>query len=84
MLLTYVISAENQPDLLARTVMLFHGMAIPIYGLNMRRRVDSETTRIEVQVVAQPEKSERIALRLAKILHVTSVRTRSAALPSLL
>jgi len=28
--LTFVIFAENNPDLLARTVLLFHRLAIPI------------------------------------------------------
>jgi acetolactate synthase small subunit len=74
--LTFTISAENHPDLLARTVLLFHRMAIPIYGLTMQRPVDGSTMRMVIAVQADPAKSERIKVSLGKIVHVLSVETR--------
>jgi acetolactate synthase small subunit len=74
--LTFVICAENHPDLLARTVMLFHRMAIPIYGLTMQRPMDRSNMRMVIAVLADPAKSERIAVSLGKIVHVLSVQTR--------
>jgi acetolactate synthase small subunit len=74
--LTFTISAENHPDLLARTVMLFHRMAIPIYALTMQRPMDRSNIRMVIAVLADPAKSERIAVSLGKIVHVLSVDTR--------
>jgi len=74
--LTLTISAENPPDLLARTVMLFHRMAIPIYGLTMQRPMDRSNMRMVIAVLADPSKSERIAVSLGKIVDLLSVHTR--------
>ena len=74
--LTFTISAENHPDLLARTVMLFHRMAIPIYGLTMQRPMDRSNMRMVIAVLADPAKSERIVASLGKIVDVLSVGTR--------
>jgi acetolactate synthase small subunit len=74
--LTFVISAENHPDLLARTVMLFHRMAIPIHALTMRRPTDGSNLRMEVEVVADRDQSQRISAQLAKLIHVAWVETR--------
>jgi acetolactate synthase small subunit len=74
--LTFTISAENDPDFLARTVMLFHRMAIPIYGLTLQRPMDRSNMRMVIAVLADPSKSERIAVSLGKIVHVLSVGTR--------
>jgi hypothetical protein len=74
-LLTFVVSAENHPDLLARTVLLFHRLAIPIHALNMRRSDDSHL-RIAVKVLAAADQSDRIATSLAKMVHVISIEAR--------
>jgi len=75
--LTFVVSAENHPDLLARTVMAFHRLAIPIQALLMERRPESSRrVRITVEVVAHPEQSERIAENLAKIVLVVWLQAR--------
>jgi hypothetical protein len=47
-ILTFVISAENHPDLLARTVLLFHRLAIPVHALMMRRHVGDSHLHIRV------------------------------------
>ena len=74
--LTFVISAENHPDLLPRTVMLFHRLAIPIHALTMRRPVDDSNMRISLEVVADAKESERIVASVAKLIHVVWVERR--------
>ena len=75
--LTFVVSAETHPDLLARTVMAFHRLAIPIQALLMERRPESSRRmRITIEVVAYPEQSERIAKNLAKIVLVVWLQAR--------
>jgi acetolactate synthase small subunit len=74
--LTFVVSAENHPDLLARTVLLFHRLAIPIQGLTMRRPQDSPKMRMTIEILADPEQSDRIVANLAKIVHVLSINLR--------
>jgi acetolactate synthase small subunit len=75
--LTFVIYAENQLDLLARTIMLFHRLAIQIYGLTMHRPAGDSNLRIEIVVLADPLRSERIIVSLGKIVHVLAVKARS-------
>jgi acetolactate synthase small subunit len=72
--LTFVISAGNHPDFLARTVMLFHRMAIPIHALTLRRPTDDSNLRMEAEAVA--EQSGRISAQLVKLIHVAWVETR--------
>jgi acetolactate synthase small subunit len=74
--LTFVISAENHPDPLARTVMVLHRLAIPIQALQMECPESSRRMRITVEVLANPDQSERIAENLAKIVHVVWVQAR--------
>jgi acetolactate synthase small subunit len=73
---TFVVSAENHPDLLARTVLLLHRLAIPIHGLVMDRPEGSPRMRIILDVLALPDQSKRIAESLAKIVHVVCVQSR--------
>jgi acetolactate synthase small subunit len=73
--LTFVISAENRPDLLARTVMLLHRLHIPVHSLTMQRPVEAPRMRITLEVFADFERSDRIAAQLAKIVHVVSIET---------
>ena len=56
--------------------MLFHRMAIPIYGLTMQRPMDRSNMRMVIAVLADPAKSERIAASLGEIVHILSVQTR--------
>jgi acetolactate synthase small subunit len=78
--LTFVMYAENHPDLLARTVLLLHRLAIPIVGLVMQRPEHSARMRMTLDVLAPPDQSERIAENLAKIVHVVWVQTRKELL----
>jgi acetolactate synthase small subunit len=71
--LTFVVFADNHPDLLARTVSLFEGMAIPIQGIAMRQPQDSSKMRMTIELLADPQQSYRIATSLAKIVHVLSI-----------
>jgi acetolactate synthase small subunit len=73
--LTFVISAENHPDLLARTVMLFHRRAIRVRALTMRP-ADASHLHIRVEVLADPQQSDRIVASLAKLVHVLWVEMR--------
>jgi acetolactate synthase small subunit len=73
---TFVIYAENHPDLLARTVLLLHRLAIPIVGLVMQRAEHSPRMRMTLDVLAPADQSERIAENLAKVVHVDWVQTR--------
>jgi acetolactate synthase small subunit len=74
--LTFVIYAENHPDLLARTVLLLHRLAIPIVGLLMQRPEHSARMRMTIDVLALADQSERIAENLAKLVHVVWVQSR--------
>ena len=76
-ILTFVISGEDHPDLLARTVLLFHRLAIPIHALMMRRHVGDSHLHITVKVLANPERSDRIIANLDKIMHVVCVEMRN-------
>lgn len=81
-LLTFVISAENHPDLLPRTVMTFHRLAIPIQALLMESRPESSRRiRITVEALAHPGQFERIAESLAKIVHALWVQARKERHP---
>ena len=75
-ILSFVISAENHPDLLTRTVLLFHRLAIPVHALMMRRPLDDSHMLIRVEVLAQPEQSDRIMANLGKLVHVVCVEIR--------
>jgi hypothetical protein len=74
--LSFVISAENHPDLLARTVLLFHRLAIPVHALMMRRPLKDSHMLIRVEVLAEPEQSDRIMANLGKLVHVVCVEMR--------
>jgi hypothetical protein len=73
--LTFVISAENHSDLLARTVMLLHRLHTPVLGLVMKRPVAASCMRITLEVLAEAEPPDRIAAQLAKIVHIISIET---------
>jgi acetolactate synthase small subunit len=76
--LTLVISAQNDPNLLARTVLVLHRLAIPIHGLTMQRPKGSARMRVTIDVLAEPQASNRIAANLAKLVHVVSIKTRQS------
>ena len=75
--LTFVVTAENHPDVLARAVLLLHRLAIPIRALTMIRPEQSARMHITIHLKVDPVRSERIAANLLKIVHVLSVEARN-------
>jgi acetolactate synthase small subunit len=75
--ITFVVSAENHPDVLARTVLVLHRLAIHIRALTMIRPVRSQNMRMTIQVELDPSHAPRVAANLSKITHVLSVDTRN-------
>jgi acetolactate synthase small subunit len=71
--LTFVVSAENHSDLLARAVLLVHRLAVPTYGFTMKRPKDSPSMRMTIEVLAEPEQVDRIAANLSKLVHVVAI-----------
>jgi acetolactate synthase small subunit len=74
---TFVVSAENHPDVLARTVLLLHRLAIHIRALTMIRPVRSQKMRMTIHVELDLSRALRVAANLSKIVHVLSVETRN-------
>jgi acetolactate synthase small subunit len=75
--LTFVVTAENQPDVLARAILLLHRLAIPIRALSMIRPEWSARMHMTIHVKVDPFRAPRIAANLLKIVHVLSVETRN-------
>jgi acetolactate synthase small subunit len=74
--LTFVVSAENHPELLARTVLLFSRLAISIHVLTMRRSKGSPKMRMTLEVLVHTKQSDRIVANLAKLANFVSNETR--------
>jgi len=81
--LTFAVSPENHLDSLARTVLLFPRLAIPVHGLTMRRPEDSPKMRMTIEVLAHTEQSDQIMANLAKLAHFVSIETRKQDAASL-
>jgi|HubBroStandDraft_1064217.scaffolds.fasta_scaffold299311_2 acetolactate synthase small subunit len=75
--LTFVVTAENHPDVLARAVLLLHRLAIPIRALTMIRPERSARMHITIHLKLEPARAPRIAANLLKIVHVLSVEART-------
>lgn len=73
---TFVVTAENHPDVLARAVLLLHRLAVPIRALTMIRPERSARMHMTIHVKADPARAPRIAASLLKIVHVLSVESR--------
>ena len=74
---TFVVSAENYPDVLARTVLPLHRHAIHIRALTMIRPERSQKMRMTIHVELDPSQAQLVAANLSKIVHVLSVETRN-------
>jgi acetolactate synthase small subunit len=70
---TFVITAENEPDVLARAVLLLHRLAIPIRALTMIRPERSTRMHMTIHLKIDPARAPRIAANLSKLVHVVSV-----------
>jgi acetolactate synthase small subunit len=73
---TFDVSAENHADVLARIVMLFHRLAVPIHGLTMKRPKEWRRMSLTIEVEADADRAERIRAHLLKIAQVVSVKRR--------
>jgi len=74
---TFDISAENHPDVLARIVLLLHRLAVHIRGLTTKRPKRSRTMHITVEVAARGDQTDRIAASLLTLVCVVSVKKRT-------
>jgi acetolactate synthase I/III small subunit len=72
--ITFVITAENRAELLARLMLLFHRLNVEIHALSMKRKRDSATMRLNVMVEVGEEHARRIEAHLYKVVEVTSIR----------
>jgi acetolactate synthase small subunit len=76
-LVRFVVTAENDPDVLARAVLLLHRLAIPIRALTMIRPERSNgRMHMTIHLKVDPTRTPRIAANLSKIVHVLSVEAR--------
>ena len=72
---TFVVSAQNHPDVLARIVTLLHRLAIPIEALTMKRPKGRGRMNVIIEVEPDSNRPERIAESLLKVVQVISVKT---------
>jgi len=72
--LAFVVSAENHPDLLARTVLLFHRLAIPRTHHAAPGGIAAHAHHASRS--PHPDQSERIAANLGKLVYVVWVETQ--------
>jgi acetolactate synthase small subunit len=70
---TYMVTAENRHDVLARVVVLLHRLAVPIDALTVKRSTKSRTLLITLKAEVIAGQVERIAENLLKLVPVTSV-----------
>jgi len=75
MMTTFLVEAENKPDVLARIVMLFHRRAIIILSLSMIAIEDPGVVRMTATVDADQVQAERTVANLYKLVDVLSVET---------
>ena len=73
---TFVVTAENHPDVLARAVLLLHRLAIPIRALTMIRPERSLKMHMTIHLKVDAACAARITASLSKLVHVLSVEAR--------
>ncbi len=73
MKLKLLIAAQNQSDVLARVVMLFHRAAVDIEAIRMPARGQGSELKITICVNGQQAQSQRMAAILEKVVDVLSV-----------
>jgi acetolactate synthase small subunit len=74
---TFVIKSENQAGVLARVVLLFHRLNVPIEALWMARTRGHKTMCMRVTVDADEDHARRMEAHLSKVVEVRSVETRA-------
>jgi acetolactate synthase small subunit len=70
---SYLVIAENHPEVLSRVVMLLHRLAVPIEALAVKRSGKSQTLRLSLEAQVIAGHAERVAENLMKLVHVLSV-----------
>lgn len=75
MSLKFVIAAENNADVLARVVLLFHRLAVEIESIRMPARRDISKLHITITVTGRHAQTHRMEASLSKLVDVFSVET---------
>lgn len=75
---TFVITAQNRADVLARVVLLFHRLNVEIEWMHLARRRGTEMMRLSIRVTAESEHAYRLEAQLYKMVQVSSVRIEKA------
>jgi acetolactate synthase-1/3 small subunit len=70
---TFILQVQNDPNSLARVVMLFHRRAIRIASLTMEPTITSGTLRIELTAIAHAGQAQRMTADLHKLVNVLFV-----------
>jgi acetolactate synthase small subunit len=73
---TYLVTAENRPDVLSRVVLLFHRLAVPIDALTVKRSAKSQTLTLRLEAEVIRGQAERVAENVMKLVYVLSVEIR--------
>ena len=76
---SYVVTAQDHPDVVPRTVMLLHRLAVPIGALRLKRPGKSPLLEIVIEAEVIAGQANRIAENLRKIVNVEFVETRLRA-----
>jgi acetolactate synthase small subunit len=72
--ITYLVTAQNHPDVLPRTVMLLHRLAVPIDALRVERPGNSPLLELTIEAEVIAGQADHIAENLMKIVYVMSVK----------
>jgi acetolactate synthase small subunit len=75
---TLAIRADNEADILARVVLLFHRLHVEIDVLYMVRPRNSDAMRMNITIQSNRESSRRVEAHLYKVAHVRSVHVERA------
>jgi acetolactate synthase small subunit len=72
---TYLVTAQDHPDVVPRAVMLLHRLAVPIGSLRVERPRKSPVLRLTIEAEVIAGQADRIAENLMKIVYAESVKT---------
>ena len=60
----YLVTAQDHPDVVSRTVMLLHRLAVPIGSLRVHRAGESSILRLTIEAEVIAGQADRIAENL--------------------
>jgi acetolactate synthase small subunit len=75
--LRFAVVAQNNADVLARVVLLFHRLAVEIESVRMPARRSIRELHITITVSGRQAQSHRVEASLYKLVDVLSVETIS-------